>query len=524
MAGKKGKIRKYIRTSKSQIKYWKVRDLCMIYGVPYPFRKARAWIAKEIYSIISKRYQLESSYEILASKAYLFRDIGMGILEKKYMGLSGDILLTHPLKSLSREENVLLAAAVSMLAGSESMRNNYYLDNLLLGDVQKKAVRAIVAAADLACALEDIEVTGIKETMKKDFLFLVITNGSIDNNICNQLQAPWWQLYYGMNQLRFSKREGDKHQYAPDIDMFDISMPSGSVCFYEKANAFVSERLEEAKRLSADLSKLSDPDIIHDVRVAFRKLISFCTIFEDYLNRDWKKKYFPELKEILKVLGGLRDFDVMEQNIKGFFVAKDYDPQRFVGLQEIFSARHQEKLDAVTEYFSSKRYKEFLFDIQKSLKEDGLCCPVLERGEKVKAYRPKHILADILQKCFSQIMAYREWFGGLYIPEPMLHRLRITFKELRYALDFFREDIGHSEEILIGECKELQDLIGDLHDKVVLIGQMEELLINIEDSTGQEIEMICKLTVNAEMEIDELSEKVMNKWKKFLKKYEKTRL
>lgn len=55
----------------------------------------------------------------MASKAYLLQDIHKGVLETAKISQAGDIILTHPLKSLTEEKNRLLAATISCV-NSES--------------------------------------------------------------------------------------------------------------------------------------------------------------------------------------------------------------------------------------------------------------------------------------------------------------------------------------------------------------------------------------------------------------------
>ena len=71
---------------------------------------------------------------------------------------------------------------------------------------------------------------------------------------------------------------------------------------------------------------------------------------------------------------------------------------------------------------------------------------------------------------YQQLAAVRAFEELLQVPDPpleQLHRLRIAFKGLRYALEFFREVLGRDSEQLIEEIKTLQDHLGDLQDAVV---------------------------------------------------------
>jgi CHAD domain-containing protein len=45
-----------------------------------------------------------------------------------------------------------------------------------------------------------------------------------------------------------------------------------------------------------------------------------------------------------------------------------------------------------------------------------------------------------------------------------LHALRIEFKKFRYTLEYFREILGEGIRQAIGELKDIQDHLGELHD------------------------------------------------------------
>lgn len=69
---------------------------------------------------------------------------------------------------------------------------------------------------------------------------------------------------------------------------------------------------------------------------------------------------------------------------------------------------------------------------------------------------------------------------GPYVSDPAnvteLHDLRIAAKRLRYTLELFRFALPSEAGRLIGEVKEIQEHIGDMHDADVMIERMTEQL------------------------------------------------
>ena len=122
-----------------------------------------------------------------------------------------------------------------------------------------------------------------------------------------------------------------------------------------------------------------------------------------------------------------------------------------------------------------------------------------------------------LFQCAAQLKTYDEWIHGLAVPEPVLHQMRIAFKNMRYVLDFFREESGVKGQKLMNSCIWFQTVIGDLHDETVLIGSLQELLqeINNKGAQKEEIRIIKSFIGFSQNERMELLGVFRKKWKEF---------
>jgi CHAD domain-containing protein len=63
-----------------------------------------------------------------------------------------------------------------------------------------------------------------------------------------------------------------------------------------------------------------------------------------------------------------------------------------------------------------------------------------------------------------------------------LHALRIEFKKLRYAVEFFREILRQGGQKVIGVLKTMQDHLGDLNDAQVATQLLSDFLGHMEFS------------------------------------------
>ncbi len=80
---------------------------------------------------------------------------------------------------------------------------------------------------------------------------------------------------------------------------------------------------------------------------------------------------------------------------------------------------------------------------------------------------------------YSRLAAVRAYGTVLNIATiPQLHALRIEFKKLRYALEYFIEVLGSEARQVIDLIKKLQDHLGDLHDADVACQILSNFLDN----------------------------------------------
>ena len=97
----------------------------------------------------------------------------------------------------------------------------------------------------------------------------------------------------------------------------------------------------------------------------------------------------------------------------------------------------------------------------------------------VKGIKPKRRIAPNARRIFEvRIGEVYSYEGAIGDPANVreLHDMRIAFKRLRYLLEIF--DIGFDEDLSphLEQVKQLQDLLGDIHDCDVQVPMLEEHL------------------------------------------------
>ena len=204
-----------------------------------------------------------------------------------------------------------------------------------------------------------------------------------------------------------------------------------------------------------------DPEGIHQMRVAIRRLRSAVTLFGGPF-RAALQPLEGDIRWLAQALGPARDLDVFEDEVFRPAAAAHGEDPRFEALTAIVRARRQEAWNNVISTLASERFRGLMLDIAAAtLGKPWLATSTMaaERSAKVLARKRlarRHARAMKLGKIVKTLDA------------PGRHRLRIRLKKFRYALDFFaslypiRRVTKHLDRL-----GALQDVLGHMNDAAV---------------------------------------------------------
>jgi len=225
---------------------------------------------------------------------------------------------------------------------------------------------------------------------------------------------------------------------------------------------------------SAGIRADDDPEHVHRMRVASRRLraalphFAACFAAKDY------SRWMQEVKKITRALGDARDLDVQIAFIKKYIKTQ--------GVQK------GDPLSALLVHLQERRKV-----LQKQV------CSVLDRLEsatviptmqaacraaatpKQKQWRRHYagilpVAADRIGRRMAGLDRYAAYVQN---PDAVFehHALRIAAKKLRYTLEIYAPLYRRGFKKQIARLKKMQDLLGDMHDCDVWIGQMTRAIV-----------------------------------------------
>ncbi|MCG3173485.1 MAG: hypothetical protein GMKNLPBB_01682 [Myxococcota bacterium] len=223
---------------------------------------------------------------------------------------------------------------------------------------------------------------------------------------------------------------------------------------------------EEVVRLRGKAEDSLKDEPVHDLRVALRRCRSFAQAFRPLDRAEEWRRWSRIAARLFDGLAGLRDLHVLRGWLRHFGAAED--PVTMTALREV-KRREKAAREIANERladFPAKKWMRLTAVLDERVRFAAL--PV-----DSFAWLASQRLAEA-----SSLYHYAMQQTGI----EAFHRLRIAVKRLRYVIENFlpAAHAAHGPTL-----KQLQDLLGEVHDLDVLAGFVDEMAGSMRDSHRQ---------------------------------------
>lgn len=206
-------------------------------------------------------------------------------------------------------------------------------------------------------------------------------------------------------------------------------------------------------------TRLGQVEPLHQMRVALRRLRSDIRTFAPLIQEGWAKEVVPELRWLGRILGAVRDQDVLLARLRASAAELEADlAPLFEALEESRRNEHSELLDAL----SSKRYGRLV----DTLTEAALAPPLTESASRPCAEVLPPLVEKAWQKLENKVRA-----APATAPAEDLHGVRIHVKRVRYAAEAVSPSLAGKKakraRRFSAKAAALQDVLGANQDTVV---------------------------------------------------------
>ncbi len=213
------------------------------------------------------------------------------------------------------------------------------------------------------------------------------------------------------------------------------------------ADQILKTNLEKLKKNAAHILRTFDPEKIHDMRVAMRRLRAAIKTFKRILPNK-AQKIRAELRKMSLILGKKRDLDVFSEFIRKTVNAKS------ISLQKLAKQSDQSRKQ-IRSMLKSKRYAR-----------------LIESLEQLKAVSTRqNILKVSRNRIRKELNKVLEIGSSIHskVDDKALHKFRISIKKLRYVSEFFEPIFSKyifSLKSFIEKTKKVQDILGEHQDAI----------------------------------------------------------
>ncbi len=203
-----------------------------------------------------------------------------------------------------------------------------------------------------------------------------------------------------------------------------------------------------------------DPEYVHQMRVATRRLRAALRMFRPVLPAGFSEQLVPSMRELMQALGQARDLDVLMAEIVAPVANALPDEPRLTDLAGAITNRLYAARSNIRHMLRQPGYGQLLLTAGRLLQDSPFTDPSAAGNES------QSLLQFADRRLRRQLQAILELADAARADyPPSLHQLRIGIKRLRYAIEFFGPMIpGKAGSTAIKRLAGLQEELGQLND------------------------------------------------------------
>ncbi len=206
-----------------------------------------------------------------------------------------------------------------------------------------------------------------------------------------------------------------------------------------------------------------DPEELHQMRVATRRMRAILRAARPLLDPDWVRSLRAEVGWLGGALGPVRDLDVLVDHLHADArLLGGEDEGAFLVLLRALEAEHAADRAALLHALDEPRFVALV----ERLEAETRAPPLVPGGGSLRALAGREFRR--LRKAVRAL--------GAEPPDAELHATRIAVKRARYSAELAERSVGKAAAAVIRDAKMLQDVLGDHQDAAVAEARVRALV------------------------------------------------
>ena len=218
-----------------------------------------------------------------------------------------------------------------------------------------------------------------------------------------------------------------------------------------------------------------DPEYLHQMRVAVRRLRALCGAYARTLPQAALQPFVAELKWLARALGPARDADVFITEIWPLLRAELNANSLLAELDARWAAQRNTATVKACRALASRRYQRLMPEFGRQLAADVCRTEASQEQLAVLDGPASNFARRVLERRDQKVR--RSGQSITKLDDERLHALRIRIKKLRYAADSFGSLFGSAvADGMLDNLSCLQDILGSINDIHVAEQHVDEAL------------------------------------------------
>lgn len=339
---------------------------------------------------------------------------------------------------------------------------------LNISPIQQREALTMAALLRIASGLDDSRtqsttIQGVNLETNQLLIIVVGPNAASDASVAHHNSRLWSKIGYPKTRVLDTADAAEKLLLYPTTEE-EICVESSDT-LAEAGRKLMRFQFARMINNESGARQGDDLEMVHDMRVATRRMRAAFEVFEMAYEPGVLKRYQKRLRATGRALGGVRDLDVFKDHVQQYLDKKPAEVQQgFEPFLKVLDDQRSAERATMVEYLDSEDYQRFKRQFNVFLHTPGAGLPQYPSDEST----PKLVLELSPVLIYSRLAAVRA-FDPLIVEADIedLHALRIEFRKFRYTLEFFREVMGPEVEAVVDKCKDIQDHLGALNDAYI---------------------------------------------------------
>jgi CHAD domain-containing protein/uncharacterized protein YjbK len=454
-----------------------VDELLQRYDIDRDYASAVADTAGTLFTVLQPVHHLRNDLIPSLRVAALLHDTGRNFSKKSHQDLGYSQLLLQPVIGLPDDFHIIASATAFLHRGKiTDKRLSKVLPSFLTDDSREQIV-GLAALVRLATSLPHTcsTLASVNKVDIRDHSVVIYLANADSRSFRRRIIRKsdlWLKVFEKRLEWRFQNNVSLPTMDAPHCNELDISRKT----IHTALTNTITDQLAVIIDSADAVCQARDPEAVHDLRVACRRIRSAFRFLSTLLDKSQVRKCQEGLRVCTDHLGAVRNFEVQLDLVANY---KNNIPLQegllVEPLVQYWGRSQTQARQALISYIEEGIYDSLITPLRELIKTVGKI-PLKEKKPHLQ-----NVLAEqSLKLAATRILAFNNELNRASLAD--LHRLRIQCKRLRYALEFLGTLLCGNSVKVIDRIIAVQTELGTVHDWYVSLAALDDVYSSEHDA------------------------------------------